>query len=83
MLKSGNSIGANIIEGEYAQSKKDFIHKKNIALKEAAETEFWIKQLRDSKLYGDHWDLLLKDCIEINKIFNSIVRSTRENLNNK
>ena len=81
LLKSGTSIGANVIEGEYAQSKKDFLHKMNIALKEAAETEFWIKQLRDSNLYGDHWDTLLNECIEISKILNSIVKTTRKNLN--
>jgi len=83
LLRSGTSIGANVIEGEYAQSKKDFLHKMNIALKEAAETEFWIKQLKDSELYGNHWDTLLEECIEINKILNSIVRTTRNNLKTK
>jgi four helix bundle protein len=53
LLKSGMSVGANVTEGEYAQSKKDFVCKMNIALKEAAESEFWIKQLRDSGIYGD------------------------------
>ena len=83
LLKSGTSIGANITEGEYAQSKKDFIHKMNIALKEAAESEYWIKQLRDSKLYGNNWNSLLKDCVEINKILNAIVHTTKDNLNKK
>lgn len=83
LLKSGTSIGANVVEGEYAQSKKDFLHKMNIALKEAAETEFWIKQLRDSNLYGNNWNSLLSDCIEINRILNSIDKTTRLNLNSK
>jgi len=42
ILKSGTSIAANIKEGEAAQSKRDFISKNNIALKEARETEYWI-----------------------------------------
>jgi len=83
LLKSGTSIGANVIECEYAQSNKDFLHKMDIALKEAAETEFWLKQIKESSLYGDHWDTLLSECIEINKILNSIVKTTRNNLNSK
>ncbi|SNY41419.1 four helix bundle protein [Orenia metallireducens] len=42
VLRSGTSIGANIKEGKYAQSKKDFISKMSIALKEAGESEYWI-----------------------------------------
>lgn len=40
ILRSGTSVGANIREGEYAQSKADFIHKLSISLKEANETEY-------------------------------------------
>lgn len=51
MLRSGTSIGANIYEARYAQSKADFVSKMQIALKECHETEYWI-------------DLLVKtDCI--------------------
>ncbi len=42
LLRSGTSIGANIRESTRAQSKKDFILKMNIALKEAAESEYWL-----------------------------------------
>jgi four helix bundle protein len=41
LLRSGTSVGANVREGHYAQSKKDFISKMNIALKEAGETDYW------------------------------------------
>ena len=41
--RSGTSIGANIREANYAQSKADFIHKLQIALKECYETEYWIE----------------------------------------
>ncbi len=48
LLKSGTSIGANIREAEFAQSKKDFINKMSIALKEANETEYWLLLLKDT-----------------------------------
>ena len=48
ILGSGTSIGANITEGNRAQSKIDFAHKLSIALKEADETEYWLNLLRDS-----------------------------------
>ena len=49
ILRSGTSIGANVKEAEHAQSKKDFTHKMNIALKEANETEYWLMLLKDSE----------------------------------
>ncbi len=54
--KSGTSIGANIHEAQYAQGKKDFISKLEIALKEASETDYWLELLHktnhiDEQLY--------------------------------
>jgi len=48
LLRAGTSIGANVNEAIEAQSKADFIHKLSIALKEARETEYWIKLLISS-----------------------------------
>lgn len=48
VLRSGTAIGALIREGEYGQSKTDFIHKMSIALKEANETDYWINILKDT-----------------------------------
>jgi four helix bundle protein len=48
LLRSGTSIGANIREAEYAQSKADFINKLSIALKEANEADYWIELLHIS-----------------------------------
>lgn len=45
ILRSGTSIGANICEAQQAQSKKDFLMKMNISLKECTETKYWIKLL--------------------------------------
>ncbi len=47
VLRSGTSIGANIAEGNQAQSKADFVHKLSISHKEAFETEYWLCLLRD------------------------------------
>jgi four helix bundle protein len=84
LLRSGTSIGANVVEGLRAQSRKDFISKMNIALKEANETEYWIRLLIDSG-YLDaktHQNLLV-DCKELCRILNSIVKTARDNLSNE
>ena len=51
ILRSGTSIGANIKEGLEAQSKRDFLNKMNIALKEASETEYWLELFNCHKVY--------------------------------
>ena len=53
MLRSGTSIGANIKEAMHAQSRKDFISKMNIALKESYETEYWLRLLNRTKYITD------------------------------
>jgi four helix bundle protein len=50
ILRSGTSIGANIEEANQAQSKADFDHKLSIANKEAFETHYWLRLLRDSEI---------------------------------
>ena len=64
ILKSGTSIGANIREAKYSESKLDFIHKLKIALKEANETEYWLEILFETKLLGESE---FKELISINK----------------
>ncbi len=43
LMRSGTSIGANVCKAQSAESKEDFIHKMSISLKEARETEYWLK----------------------------------------
>lgn len=79
LLKSGTSIGANVKEAINAQSRKDFISKMNIALKEANECEYWIELLiRTDYLSETEAVTILNDCREINKILNSIVKTSKE-----
>ena len=83
LLRSGTSIGANVVEGLRAQSRKDFISKMNIALKEANESEYWIRLLMDTGYLNKQEDtILLNECKEICRILSSIVRTANNNLNN-
>lgn len=50
LLRAGTSIGANVREAEYAQSRADFINKLSISLKEANETEYWLELLKASEI---------------------------------
>ena len=79
MLRSGTSIGANIAESRYAQSKADFASKLQIALKEAAETEYWLELLRDSELVEPSpvFDSLCGDCTELIKLLTASVKTTK------
>src|SRR5690349_24792599 len=74
ILRSGTSIGANINEALAGQSKRDFVHKLAIALKEARETSYWLNLLKDSNFITQaDFDLLNSSCNEIIKILNSII----------
>lgn len=78
LLKCGTSIGANVKEGLRGQSKKDFLAKMNIALKESNETEYWLELLIASGFMVEKE--LLNECQEICRILNSIVATTKRNL---
>ncbi len=81
LLKSGTSIGANIREAFYAQSKADFISKLSIALKEAYETEYWISLLTKSA-YLKEDTALLNDVITKNKsLIRMLISSVRTSKN--
>jgi four helix bundle protein len=82
LLRSGTSIGANVHEASNAQSKKDFLSKMNIALKEATESEYWIDLLKETNyLNGQEFQSIISDCGEINKLLTSIVKTSKSNLN--
>ena len=80
LLRSGTSIGANVREGHYAQSMKDFISKLNIALKEAGETDYWLEIIHSADYFTDEeYNSLKSDNDELIKILISIIKSSREN----
>ena len=84
LLRSGTSIGANIAEAEQAQSSPDFLSKMSIALKEASETKYWIRLLTATSYLTDpEANSILSDCVEIEKILVSIIKSSKQSLNSK
>ena len=78
LLRSGTSIGANIEEAIGAQSRKDFYMKLTISYKEARETHYWIRLLKDTNfLEVKLADSLLVNCEEILRIIGSIQKSIK------
>lgn len=82
-LRSETSIGANIKEAIYGQSKKDFISKLSIALKEASETEYWLELLiatdyLDENLGND----IISDLVEVIKLLTAIINTSKNNISN-
>ena len=78
-LRSGTSIGANCAEAIYAQSKNDFISKYSIALKEASETQYWIKVMIQSQLVPEEkFSLIQQELIEIIKILIATINKLKQ-----
>ena len=79
IIRSGTSIGANINEANYGQSKKDFISKMHIALKETAETEYWLRLLIMSEfITEDMGKSILSDCLEIKRILIATINTAKK-----
>ena len=77
LLRSGTSIGANIREAFYGHGRADFIAKLQIALKECAESEYWLELLIESGKYTDQ--SLLADCVEMKKLLIASINTAKEN----
>jgi four helix bundle protein len=72
LLRCGTSIGANVHESIHAQSKADFISKMNIALKEADETDYWLRLLRDSDVINEQEFVSLQK--DVKQIIGTLVK---------
>lgn len=84
LVRSGTSIGANIEEAVAAQSKRDFLSKMSIALKEARETHYWLRILKDSGITDEpQAEPLVTACQELVRLLNSITLTTRRNLESR
>lgn len=78
VLRSGTSIGANITEADQAQSKLDFVHKLSIALKEAVETEYWLRLLRDgSFITKSQAESMIADCKKLIRILTASIKTAK------
>jgi len=81
IIRSGSSQAANYYEAVEAESTKDFIHKVNISKKEIKETKLWLRLLANAyEPCKEAGRILWKEAHELNLIFASIVRSSRNNL---
>ena len=79
LLRAGTGVGANIAESQQAQSGPDFIHKLNIALKEAAETNYWLRLLYDTDYMTEkQFQSIYTDCTELERMLTAIIRHTKE-----
>jgi len=78
LLRSGTSIGANVSESQQAQSRPDFVNKLNIALKEASETEYWLRLLYETDYLNDkYFTSIMADCDEVKSLLVAIVKSAK------
>jgi four helix bundle protein len=79
LLRSGTGVGANIAEAEQAQSRADFISKMSIALKEAGETDYWLRLLRATEyLAEEEFVSIYNDCKELEKMLTAIVKTAKQ-----
>jgi len=81
LLKSGTSIGANLAEAECAISKKDFLSKVYISLKECAETKYWLELLYETGyLTEEQFQSIISDCEELRKMLSATTRTLNSTL---
>ena len=78
-MRSGTSIWANVSESQSAFAKKDFIYKMGISLKEARETEYWLKLLNESNtINNNEYKSLYNYYEEISKLLTTIIKSAKQ-----
>ncbi len=78
LLRSGTSIGANVRESIYAQSKADFVSKLSIALKESSETEYWLELLHESGYLDDkEFESIFDDNSRISATLINIIKKSK------
>ena len=79
LMRSGTSIGANVSESQQAQSRSDFINKLNIALKEAYETNYWLRLLYATNFLTEkEFQSIYADCQELERLLIAIIKTSKE-----
>ncbi|MFH0905424.1 MAG: four helix bundle protein [bacterium] len=78
-IRSGTSLGANLAEADGAPTRKDFVNKLSIAIKEGKETLYWLSLLKDAKCLGvEQYNELSGECEQLVKILVVIRRKSQE-----
>ena len=81
LLRCGTSIGANLAEAECAISRKDFLSKVYIALKECAETKYWLELLNETGYLTDaQFQSVYSDCEELRKMLSATTKTVSSTL---
>ncbi len=84
LLRSGTSIGANLAEAQYGISDKDFLAKAYIALKECAETNYWLNLLFQAEyLRESEFTSINADCVELLKLLTSVTKTLKGKIQSK
>lgn len=84
VLRSATSVGANVEEALGAISKREFIQKMSIAAKEARETHYWLRLIRDAGLLSaDQLNPLIQEALEIKMILSKTVKTSKERYGKK
>ena len=84
LLRSGTSIGANVEEGQAGQSRADFVSKYSIACKEARETNYWLRLLKETDVIkAPDLDNLIDESNQLIAILTSIIKKAKQNSNKK
>ncbi|MEI3003860.1 MAG: four helix bundle protein [Victivallales bacterium] len=84
ILRSGTSIGANLAEAEFAVSEKDFLSKNYIALKECAETIYWLELMyQTDTLTKEQFDSIHQDCLELLRLLSATTKTMKRKLQQK
>lgn len=79
LMRSGTSIGANVAEAEQAQSRADFVAKLSIALKETAETNYWLRLLYATGYIQEaEFQSMYSSCVELGKMLTAIIKSSKQ-----
>ncbi|HAP60308.1 MAG TPA: four helix bundle protein [Cytophagales bacterium] len=82
LLRSGTAIGALYREAQYAESKKDFVHKLHIGLKEANETLYWLELLHRAEYLNEaQYKSMHADAQELVKLLISAIKTAKKNMN--
>lgn len=82
LLRSGTSVGANIREAEYAESKSDFIHKLAVSQKEINESIYWLELLLETEFISfNQFESLNTDAIEIIKLITASIKTVKTSIN--
>ena len=84
VFRSGTSIGANICEALQSISPAEFISKLSISLKEASETDYWLRLLHRTGYIDDiEFNSIIADCQELIRLLTSIIKTNKNKINNQ